>query len=652
MHMCTLVDELFPKGPIGAIRPISPIPPSNMSKIQKVLQFFVMVILLGSLGNSDGRAQKKPPPAKTAQSASGKKNTAPPRVRSRSRSVGSSQASRSRRSRTRRVATPAVIGPSFDKVMSENRDLFSQGPVAEIASQQIDEPTLRAHLRFLSDDLLEGRGTGARGGLLAARYIAAQFESLGLEPAAPGGGFFQPVELFGKTTDPSTLLLVEGVSGQSVDLVFGSDFVATSDLAQPTIPVSGDLIFVGYGIHAPQEGWDDYEGIDVRGKILVMLVNEPLPTATEPTRFGGDVLTYYGRWSYKYEEAQRRGAAGVLLIHTEPSAGYAWEVVRNSWGGEQFSLAPNSQESGLRLKGWVTEDAARRLMRVGGEEWERLQRAAGQRGFRPIPLGGRLATTLQATLRQVTAPNVAGLLRGSDPLLRQQVLVYTAHWDHLGSESSQPGDSIYNGAIDNASGVAGLIALARAYVALPVRPKRSILFLATTAEEQGLLGSEFYLQNPLLPLADTIACLNLDSLNVLGRTTDIVPLGADQSTLGGLVAEVAREAQLVIAGDDAPQQGRFFRSDHFPFVKRGIPAISLLPGQQYVDRAPGWGAEQRAEIARTRYHQPGDEFDPAWDLSGMVQQVRFVFAVGLRLAREDAIPQWNPGREWARPAVP
>lgn len=532
--------------------------------------------------------------------------------------------------------------------MSENRDLFTQGPVAEIASQQIDEPTLRAHLRYLSDDLLEGRGTGTRGGLLAARYIAAQFESLGLDPAAPGGSFLQSVALQGKTTDPASLLLFQGGKGESLDLAFGRDFVAGSDLSQPTIPVTGDLVFVGYGIHAPEQGWDDYQGIDVQGKILVMLVNEPPPSAAEPLLFEGAALTYYGRWTYKFEEAQRRGAAGVLLIHTNQSAGYGWEVVRNSWTGEQFSLVTAQAEKALRLKGWIAEEPARRLLRLAGTDLDRLRQAASQRGFTPVPLTGRLATTLQTEVRRVAAPNVVALFRGSDPTLRQQVVVYTAHWDHLGIRPDQPGDNIYNGAIDNASGVAGLIALARAYAALPVRPKRSILFLATTAEEQGLLGSEFYLQSPLVPLDQTIACLNLDSLNVLGTTADVVPLGATYSTLDSLVATVAREVNLTISPDESPEQGRFFRSDHFPFVKRGIPSISLLAGQNVVGQTREWVAQQRAEIARTRYHQPGDEYSPQWDLSGLIQQVRFAFAVGLRVAREETPPQWNPGAMWSR----
>jgi Zn-dependent M28 family amino/carboxypeptidase len=614
-----------------------------MTKI--AVQVLAMVVLFSGFGF----AQKSAAPTKKTQAETRKKRVVQPPARVRRRSAKPARSSRSnRRRRARRITTPVPAGPSFDKVMSENRDLFTQGPVAEIASQQIDEPTLRAHLRYLSDDLLEGRGTGTRGGLLAARYIAAQFESLGLDPAAPGGSFLQSVALQGKTTDPASLLLFQGGKGESLDLAFGRDFVAGSDLSQPTIPVTGDLVFVGYGIHAPEQGWDDYQGIDVQGKILVMLVNEPPPSAAEPLLFEGAALTYYGRWTYKFEEAQRRGAAGVLLIHTNQSAGYGWEVVRNSWTGEQFSLATAQAEKALRLKGWIAEEPARRLLRLAGTDLDRLRQAASQRGFTPVPLTGRLATTLQTEVRRVAAPNVVALFRGSDPTLRQQVVVYTAHWDHLGIRPDQPGDNIYNGAIDNASGVAGLIALARAYAALPVRPKRSILFLATTAEEQGLLGSEFYLQSPLVPLDQTIACLNLDSLNVLGTTADVVPLGATYSTLDSLVATVAREVNLTISPDESPEQGRFFRSDHFPFVKRGIPSISLLAGQNVVGQTREWVAQQRAEIARTRYHQPGDEYSPQWDLSGLIQQVRFAFAVGLRVAREETPPQWNPGAMWSR----
>ena len=617
------------------------------SSYRSYSSYLIVIAILLSAFVHDVVLAQKAPSTKTAQSGKRPKRVTRPPAPARRRSRRTS-----RPRRNRRVSPVIPAGPSFDKVMSENRDLFTQGPVAEIASQQIDEPTLRAHLRYLSDDLLEGRGTGTRGGLLAARYIAAQFESLGLEPAAPRGSFLQSVELLGKTTDPASLLLFQGAKGESLDLTFGRDFVAGSDLSQPTIPVTGDLIFVGHGIHAPEQGWDDYQGIDAQGKILVMLVNEPPATATEPSLFEGTALTYYGRWTYKFEEAQRRGAAGVLLIHTNQSAGYGWDVVRNSWTGEQFSLEMAQSEKALRLKGWIAEEPARRLLRLAGMDFDRLRQAASQRGFRPVSLDGRLATTLQTEVRRVASPNVAALFRGSDPNLRQQVVVYTAHWDHLGIRPDQPGDNIYNGAIDNASGVAGLIALARAYVALPIRPKRSILFLATTAEEQGLLGAEFYLQSPLVPLDQTVACLNLDSLNVLGTTSDIVPLGATYSTLDPLVATVAREANLTISPDESPEQGRFFRSDHFPFVKRGIPSISLLAGQQVVGQSPEWVKQQRAEIARTRYHQPGDEYSPDWNVGGLLQQVRFAFAVGLRIAREEARPQWNPGAVWARQSTP
>ena len=600
-----------------------------------LVQLLAIVILLADFGY----AQKS-----VAQVDTRKKRVAGPPARIKKRSAKPARSARSnRRRRVRRVTTPVPAGPSFDKVMSENRDLFTQGPVADIASQQIDEPTLRAHLRYLSDDLLERGGVGTRGGLLAARYIAAQFEALGLEPASSGGSFLQPVELLGKTTDPASLLLFQGGNGESLDLVFGRDFVATSDLPQPTIPVTGDLLFVGHGIHAPEQGRDDYQGVDPQGKILVMLADEPPPTATEPTLLERTARAYYGRVNYKFEEAQRRGAAGVVLIHTGASTGGGWEALRDSWMKEQFSLATTQPEAGLRLKAWVAEEPARRLLRLAGADLDRLQRMASQQGFQPVPLNGRLATTLQAQVRPVSAPNVAAFWRGSDPALRRQVVVYTAHWDHRGVRPALPADQPDLGAIDHASGVASLIALARAYVALPVRPKRSILFLVTTAEEQGLLGAESYLRSPLLPLEDTIACLNLDSLNLVGSTVDLVPLGADQSTFGPLVATVAREVNLTISPDESPEQGRFFRSDHFPFVKRGIPSISLRAGQSSLDPSRPAGAPRGAESPQTRRQ---------WDVSGLVPQVRFAFAVGLRVARDEAPPQWNPGVRWARQPAP
>lgn len=550
-----------------------------------------------------------------------------------------------RRASRRRSRATTSRRPSFDKVLSANRELISPETDAPAAAAMIDEVTLRAHIRFLADDLLEGRGTGTRGGLLAARYIAAQFESFGLEPASPAGSFLQDVRLIGSRTDPATRLRLNpaGGTGGHLDLLHGSDFVGGSDLEQPEINLEGDLVFVGHGISSAEQRWDDYKGVDLRGKIAVILVNEPPATSAEPELFNGRALTYQGRWTYKFEEAARRGAAGVILIHTNQSAGYDWSVVRNSWTGERFNLPPDEQTPPLALKSWVTEEAARRLLTLAGQDLDQLYRAATSRDFQPTPLPLKLSLSLRSEVRSISSPNVVGILRGSDPDLRRQFVALTAHWDHLGSRPDQTGDNIYNGAVDNASGIAGMIAIAKALSSARVKPRRSVIFIATTAEEQGLLGAEYYLRHSLVPVTDTIANLNLDSLNVMGQTTDITPLGAERSTLGALIQEVAKENGLTVTPESNPEQGSFFRSDHFPFAKAGIPAVSLMPGQRFVGHSEAWVAEQRADYAR-RYHQPSDEYNPHWDLSGMVQQVRIASHVLLRVAGVEVTPQWLPGR--------
>jgi Zn-dependent M28 family amino/carboxypeptidase len=574
------------------------------------------------------------------------------RKRSTKKAPPKKRSTKSRASARRNVPPRPTV---FDVIPAEDRSaqqavqqaLQQAVQDAEQAGARIEDGVLRAHVKYLADDLLEGRGTGTRGGMLAAKYIAAQFEALGLEPATSDRTYFQQVEMIGVKADPSLKLVVKRESA-SVELAFGDEFIAGSDLEQPEIPLNTDVVFVGHGIQAPEYNWDDYKGLDVRGRIVMIMVNDPPATAAEPQLFGGRALTYYRRWTYKYEEAARRGAAGAILIHTNDSAGYGWNVVRNSWGGEQFGLAPDEGAPALKLKSWVTEEAARRLARLSGHDLDQLRRAAQTREFRPVPLNVRVETTWRASTRRVKAPNVAGLLRGSDPNLRSEFLVYSAHWDHLGMRTDQPGDHIYNGAVDNATGVAGLLAIAKAYIALKTKPKRSILFLATTAEEQGLLGAEYYTRNPLAPLAKTVANINLDSLNVHGLTTDITPLGAERSTLGQFIQAVAGEQQLTVAPDARPEQGSFYRSDHFPFAKAGIPAVSFNSGSRFVGHSERWGVEQFNDYRERRYHQPADEYSPSWNFNGMVQQTRLAFWVGLRVANAAETPQWHKGDEFER----
>ena len=563
------------------------------------------------------------------------------------RNRNSSQTTRRRGHSTRKVAT--VNRPSFDNIMSANRAMLTEASEAESAGAKIEENVLRAHIKFLADDLLEGRGPGSRGGMLAAKYIAAEFESLNLEPATADRSYFQQVQMIGTKTDPTTRLVVKGggkESEQVAEFKFGDEFVCGTDLEQNEIGVYNDIVFVGYGIQSPEYNWDDFKGLDLRDKVLMIMVNDPPATSSEPNLFGGRALTYYGRWTYKYEQAARYGAAGVILIHTNESAGYGWSVVRNSWGGERFGLLPDGKTPALRIKSWVTEDVARKIAQMGGQNLDQLRQAAASRNFRPVVLNARVEMMMKTQVQRMTSPNIVAIYPGIDPTLKNEFVVYSAHWDHLGIKPEQSGDNIYNGAADNATGVAGLLAIAKAYTSLGIKPKRSILFLATTAEEQGLLGAEYYIRNPLVPIAQTAANINLDLMNVHGLTTDITPMGAERSTIGIAIEEIAKENQLMISTDTHPEQGFFYRSDHFPFAKAGIPAVNFEPGTRFVGHSDRWAEEQIQDYRRNRYHQPSDEYSPNWSLSGMVQQARLAFQLGLRLANNNEMPQWQKGDEF------
>lgn len=521
------------------------------------------------------------------------------------------------------------------------------------ASSGINEAMLKAHIRFLSDDMLEGRGTGARGGELAAKYIAAQLEAIGVKGAGAGGSFFQPVSLVGVKADPNTKLTVSGANG-SESFKFADDFVAFTGAQTEAVDVDADLVFVGYGIDAPEQRWNDYKGeADYRGKILVMLVNDPPATAEEPNLFAGKTLTYYGRWTYKYEEAARRGAAGAILLHTDQSAGYPWSVVRTSNGSWRFDIARGQDDTTpfLQFRSWMTDDSAHRLMKLAGQDIEALRAQAATRAFQPVHLGLKGKLNLKSEVKRVAAPNVVGVLEGSDPRLRGEYVVYSAHWDHLGvGAPNKDGDTIYNGALDNASGVACVLAIAETLARLPPaqRPKRSSLFLFPTAEEQGLLGAEWYATHPVVPIEKTAADVNLDSMNVLGPTNDFIPLGAERSTLKAVVDAVAKEMGLRVSPDARPEQGSFFRSDHFPFAKAGVPSISLKEGNDYAGRPQGWGEEQFKAYNTAHYHQPSDEMRDSWDFRGMIQETEIALAIGRRISDVPEKPQFNPGDEFAK----
>lgn len=629
-----------------------------MKKHRSIVHLIVFVLCFGLCGLLVAELEAAPRKKRSnSRSAGSRKQSSRAKSRSSSRSARGSRKRGGRRERvssqrgrrgSRRVArSTSGPGRGYYDLPIEDRNLLNAINDAEQAGAKIEDSELRAHVKFLSDDLLEGRGTGARGGLLAAKYIAAKYESLGLEPAAADRTYFQQAALVGIKTDPSTKLTVKGASA-SADFNFGDQFVAGTEMEKMEIPINTDIVFVGYGVTAPENNWDDYKGLDVRGKVLLMMVNDPPATAAEPNLFGGKALTYYGRWTYKFEEAARRGAAGAILIHTSDSAGYGWQVVRSSWDGERFGLVPDAGVNALAIKGWVTEDVARKIAALGGQNLDQLRQAAQTRAFRPVPLGAKVETTLKTVSHRVQSPNVVGILRGGDPALKNEYVVVSAHWDHLGIRPQVAGDNIYNGAVDNATGVAGMLAIAKAFQSLNTKPKRSILFIATTAEEQGLLGAEFYARHPLVPLARTVANINLDSMNVLGQTTDIAPLGAERSTLGKVIEAVAGENQVTISPDAHPEQGLFYRSDHFPFAKVGVPAVNFEPGSNFVGHSAEWGKEKFKDYNENRYHQPTDEYSPNWDFSGMVQQARLAFWVALRVANADETPQWNKGDEFER----
>jgi Zn-dependent M28 family amino/carboxypeptidase len=515
--------------------------------------------------------------------------------------------------------------------------------MASAVTQQIpvDTAAMDAHLKFLASDLLEGRAPATRGGKLATEYIAAQFQALGLQPAGPNGSYFQPVGLVGMTPQPT---LTWGKAAQLDSLAYREQFVAWAERPEADIASDGEVVFVGYGIRAPEWQWDDYKGMDLHGKVLLMLVNDP--GLVDSTIFLGKILTYYGRWTYKLEEAARQGAAGAILIHTAESATYPWEVVRGSWSVEQFKLDQPHSPS-IAFAGWVTETSARSALAKAGFNLDSLTRAAAKRDFRPVATGLRASVRVHSALRRVQSENVVARLPGRDARRADEAVLISSHWDHKGIGPVIRGDSIYNGAEDNASGIAATLAVAKALMQLP-RTARSILFVATTAEESGLLGSEAYVQQPLIPLARTAAVLNLDVTNVRGATRDIGARGGDRSTLGPMFAAAARGESLTVE-DEPDVRGTFFRSDHFPFARSGVPALSIYAGDDFVGHPKGWGEEQENLYNEQRYHQPSDEYQPSFRYAGMAQEVRVVVRIARAIANDPSLPRWLPNSEFQRP---
>jgi Zn-dependent M28 family amino/carboxypeptidase len=514
----------------------------------------------------------------------------------------------------------------------------------DAALQSFSAGALMQHIRTLSSDQFEGRGPGSKGEQLTIRYLEEQFRGMGLDPGNPDGSYLQNVPLVGITADPNMKLSFSG-RGRTLQPKFQKDFVAWTKRVQDSAAIDADMVFVGYGVQAPEFQWDDFKGTDVKGKVIVVLINDP-PVEDERI-FGGKAMTYYGRWTYKFEKAAELGAAGCLIIHNTERAGYPWEVVRNSWSGEQFDLATPEKNMGrVAVEGWITGEQAAALFQLAGKDLAALTKAAVSRDFKPVPLGVRAKLAIHNTLRTVDSHNVLARLAGSDPKLKDECVVYVAHWDHFGIGPEVNGDKIYHGAKDNGSGGAALVEIARAFQRLKVPPRRTLLFLAVTAEEQGLLGSRYYTEHPLYPLVRTAAAINMDALNVLGRTRDIVMVGRGSSTLDELVESVAREQGRTVKGDPEPEKGYFYRSDHFNFAKQGVPAFDPHEGTDYVGKPPGWGLQMRQRYTLEDYHKPSDKIKDYWDLSGLVQDCQLYFLVGYRLANDPKTPEWKPGAEF------
>jgi Zn-dependent M28 family amino/carboxypeptidase len=516
-------------------------------------------------------------------------------------------------------------------------------PSAAFAAMETINPEhIRWHVRYLSHDLLEGRGTGQRGGDIAAEYIATQFAEYGLKPAGDNGSYLQKVPLVGVTTLPETQFALVPKHGGSVSLKPLDDYVAYDQTQQAQSDVDAEIVYVGYGIEAPEYNWDDYKGVDVRGKVLLMLVNEP--PSDDPKFFKGQAMTYYGRWTYKYEEAARKGAVGVILIHKEDMASYPWEVVRNSNSGEKSYL--KLEGPALKVASWMQFDLAKKLAATSGMDLEKMMAEARTREFHPVDLGAKLKARMVSKVRNFESNNVLAMLPGSSRKSKDEAVIFTAHYDHLGIRPDMPGDNIYNGAADNATGCAILLEVARAFSVAKERPERSIIFASVTAEEQGLLGSEYLGKHPPIPAGKIALDLNYDDVQPLGAPEEVEVSGAERTTFYPWVQATAKEFRLTIRPDARPEAGHFYRSDHFSLARVGIPSFSINEGMKFKGHDEAWGLAQNKEYTEKRYHQPGDEYRPEMDFVGDAAMARFGFALGWEAANLTRLIGWQKGDEF------
>jgi Zn-dependent M28 family amino/carboxypeptidase len=526
----------------------------------------------------------------------------------------------------------------------------------EAALQKIDGATWLEHVTTLASDEFEGRAPGTHGETVTVDYLLQQFKRMGLEPGNPDGTYLQTVPMVGISSHPT---LSYSKDGQVTPLKFGDDYVAWTARMEKKIEVgNSELVFVGYGVQAPEFQWDDYKGVDLKGKTLVMLINDPpvpdpkKPSQLDPAVFGGSIMSYYGRWTYKFEMAAKMGAAAALVVHETKAATYPWEVVRNSWDRENFTIKSKTPLPDFpAVPGWLQGDRARELFKTAGQDFEALKKQAASRSFKPVPLGVKLNVTELNAWRELPSHNVVARIPGSDPQLKNEVILYTAHWDHFGIDESLPGtrtQQIFHGAQDNATGVAALLEIAKAYKALQVAPKRTIVFLLTTGEERGLLGAKYYARNPLYPLNKTLLDINLDSMNVWGRTRTVELRGMGKSTADAIVANIARGQGRAVRADSNTDQGTFYRSDQFELAKAGVPVIALGSSVDFVGKPASYGRDKLLHYATQRYHTVNDVVDPKWDPRGAAEDIELLFQAGYQAAQGKDAPQWKEGAEFKR----
>jgi len=550
------------------------------------------------------------------------------------------------------IACAGCSNPEGQPPASENTSAAAPERVPLGQLPDVDIAGVLAHTRVLSSDEFEGRAPASKGEERTVAYLIDQFKKAGLKPGNTDGTYIQKVPLVGITVNPAPLIVRRGARQET--LKWRDDVVAWTKHVEPRVAIKdSELVFVGYGVVAPEFEWDDYKGMDVKGKTLVMLVNDPPvadaanPGQLDPKAFGGRAMTYYGRWTYKFEIGAQKGAAAVLVVHETGPAGYPFQVVQDGFTGERFDLVTPGKNLGRSpIEAWISLDQARKLLQMAGQDFDTLKQQAATRDFTPVPLGTTASMTLDSKLRTVDSQNVLGTLEGSDPVRKDEYIVYSAHWDHLGKDPSMQGDQIFNGALDNASGVATMLEVAEAFAKLPEKPERSILFLAVTAEEKGLLGAKYYAENPLYPLGKTLANINMDGINQWGRTSDVVVVGLGNSTLDDVLAEAASTQSRTLEPDAEPEKGFYYRSDHFEFAKQGVPALYTHAATDYIGKPEGYGQQKRDDFTANHYHKVSDEVRPDWDLTGAVEDAQLMFQVGYRVSRQAEWPAWKPGVEF------